>query len=261
MRLDLLLVNHPSQNFRGAVIGVTDQAVRFEIKAILDPLDHRLGRIDFVGLVGRGRLDVNHNARGNVDQVVRRIGVERRSPRGTPTRRRISQRDIFGRARLYFGLIQGRQIFAHRTTDRLLVRPVRLSAGHTPLTVGIRLYQAGIDGEPFTTHQPFPHATLQDLLKHETQRVAVTETAMPVLGERRVVRYLILQAQPTEPAIRQVQVDFLAEPAFRPDAEAVADDQHPNQQLRINRGSARMAVERGKVLVQLTQIEKLIDSP
>ena len=129
------------------------------------------------------------------------------------------------------------------------------------MTVGIRLHQAGIDGEPFATHQPFPHAALQDLLEHETQRVTVAETAVPVLGERRVIRHLIFQAQPAEPAIRQVEMDFLAQPPLGPDAEAISNDQHANQQLGINRGSAGMAVERGEVLVQLTQVKKLIYSP
>jgi hypothetical protein len=81
---------------------------------------------------------------------------------------------------------------------------------------------------------------------------------MPVLGERRVIRYLVFQSQPAEPAIRQVQVNFLAQPPLRPDAEAVAHDQHANQQLGINRRAASMAVERGEVPVQITQIKKLV---
>jgi hypothetical protein len=104
------------------------------------------------------------------------------------------------------------------------------------------------------------HAALQDLLEHETQRVAVTETPMPVLGERRVVRHRVFQSQPAEPAIRQIQVDFLAQPPLGPNAEAVTHNQHADQQLWINRGPAGMAVERGKVPVQITQIKKLVNS-
>lgn len=37
MRLDSLLIDHPPQNFCGAVIGVTDQAIGLEIKTLLDP--------------------------------------------------------------------------------------------------------------------------------------------------------------------------------------------------------------------------------
>ena len=51
-------------------------------------------------------------------------------------------------------------------------------------------------------------------------------------------------------------MDFLAQPALGPDAEAVTHDQHPHHQLRINRGPPGVAVERCEVLAQLTQVEK-----
>src|SRR5437899_3340013 len=136
MRLDLLLVNHPSQNCRGAVIGVADQSVGSEIKAIFNPLNHRLGGVDLIDLVGGCRLNVDHNSRGNVDQIVRRIGVERRSTRGTPLRGRIGQRDILRRVLFDLSLIQCCQVFAHRATDGLSVWPVGLSTGHATLAVG-----------------------------------------------------------------------------------------------------------------------------
>src|SRR5437899_2555928 len=82
-------------------------------------------------------------------------------------------------------------IAATRPMGACPVRPRGLEAGHATPPVGLSLHQAGIDGEPFATHQPFPHAALQNLLEHEAQRVAVTEAAMPVLGERRVVRHRI----------------------------------------------------------------------
>ncbi len=37
---------------------------------------------------------------------------------------------------------------------------------------------------------------------------------------------------------------FLAQAPFGPDAEAVADEQHPDHQLRIDRGPTHLAVER-----------------
>ena len=71
-----------------------------------------------------------------------------------------------------------------------------------------------------------------------------------------MVRHRVFQAEAAEPAIRQVQVDFLAQPPLGADAEAVADDQHADHQLWINRGSAGMAVERREVLVQIAQVKK-----
>jgi hypothetical protein len=50
-----------------------------------------------------------------------------------------------------------------------------------------------------------------------------------------MVRHLAIEAQTAEPAIRQVQVDLFAQPPFRADAEAIAHDQHADQQLRIDR--------------------------
>ena len=53
-------------------------------------------------------------------------------------------------------------------------------------------------------------------------------------------------------------MDLVAEPALGADAEAVTDDQHPDQQGRINRGAPGVAVVRGQVLVQLTQVQELV---
>src|SRR5580700_8310473 len=63
-------------------------------------------------------------------------------------------------------------------------------------------------------------------LEHLAQQIAVAEAAVPVLREGRVVRHRALEPEPTEPAVAEVQVYFLAQPPLRADAEAVADDQH-----------------------------------
>jgi len=51
-----------------------------------------------------------------------------------------------------------------------------------------------------------------------------------------MVRNVALQAEPAEPPIGEVQVNLLAQPALRADAEAVAHDQHPDHQLRVDQG-------------------------
>ena len=56
------------------------------------------------------------------------------------------------------------------------------------------------------------------------------------LPERRVVRDFILQVELAEPAVGQMQLDFLTELAFRADAVAVVDNEHPDRQLGIDRG-------------------------
>jgi hypothetical protein len=70
--------------------------------------------------------------------------------------------------------------------------------------------------------------------KHVPEHIALAETAVPVLREARVIGNLVLEPKAAEPAIRQVQMHFLAQPALRTDAKAVTDQQHPNHELRID---------------------------
>ena len=74
---------------------------------------------------------------------------------------------------------------------------------------------------------------------------------MSVLGEEgRVIGNGLFQAKVAEPAITQVQMEFLAQSAFGADAIAVVDDQHADHQLRINRGAAGVAVVLRQMLAQ-----------
>jgi hypothetical protein len=43
-----------------------------------------------------------------------------------------------------------------------------------------------------------------------------------------VIGDIAIKPEPAKPAIRQVQVDFLAQPPLGPDPEAVSDQQHPD---------------------------------
>jgi len=56
--------------------------------------------------------------------------------------------------------------------------------------------------------------------------------------------------------ISEVEVDLLAQPSFRADAEAVADDQHPDHQLGIDRRPPEMAVEARQFAPDLVQLDK-----
>ena len=64
----------------------------------------------------------------------------------------------------------------------------------------------------------------------------------PVLRESRMVRNPVVENEPAEPPIGQMQLDFLGQLALRTQAVAVADNQHPHHQLGINRGPADLAV-------------------
>ena len=50
------------------------------------------------------------------------------------------------------------------------------------------------------------HNALEQIAEH----VAITKPAVAILGERRMIRYLTLQPEPTEQPIGQVHMNFLA---------------------------------------------------
>jgi hypothetical protein len=52
---------------------------------------------------------------------------------------------------------------------------------------------------------------------------------------------------------------FLAQAPFRADAEALADKQHPDHRLGINRGSAHRTVEWPAMPTPIRKINKPID--
>ena len=54
-------------------------------------------------------------------------------------------------------------------------------------------------------------------------------------------------------------MDLFAEPTLGADAEAIAHDQHAYEQLRVDRGTAGTAVERGQMLTDAGQIDEAID--
>jgi hypothetical protein len=92
------------------------------------------------------------------------------------------------------------------------------------------------------------------------EHVALAEAAVAVLGEGRVVGHRIFEVDPAEPAVRQVQMHLLAQPALGADAEAMADDQHPDHQFRVDGGAAGVAVERREVLAQTTEVKNPVDA-
>lgn len=120
-----------------------------------------------------------------VDQVVRRVGEEREAAvcRGPP-RGRIDGREIFrrdGRRRTEGRVIQHRQILTNCATRSNWIQS--LSVQHPALAVGVGLDQTGIDSEALTADQPLGHAATHHNLEHMPQHIAVTEAAVPVLGE------------------------------------------------------------------------------
>jgi hypothetical protein len=57
-----------------------------------------------------------------------------------------------------------------------------------------------------------------------------------------VIRHGAVQPEAAEPAVGQVEVDLGAEPALGADAAEVADQEHADHQLRVDRGAPDRAV-------------------
>ena len=72
---------------------------------------------------------------------------------------------------------------------------------------------------------------------------------------------IAVEPEPAEPPVCQIEVDLFAEPPLGADTEAVADDQHPDHQLGINRWPTQRAVEWRQVAAQLRQVNKAVDRP
>ena len=79
------------------------------------------------------------------------------------------------------------------------------------------------------------------------------------LGKRRVIGHIAVETHATEPAIGQIEVDLLAQPPLRANAEAVADNQHTHHQLGIDRGPSNVAVVGPEVRPQAGQIDEAVD--
>jgi hypothetical protein len=70
-----------------------------------------------------------------------------------------------------------------------------------------------------------------------------------------------IQTQTAKPAVGQIEVDFVTEAPFRSDTEAIADQEHPDHQLRIDRGPPDVAVERRQLPPQVLKVDEPIDRP
>ena len=76
-----------------------------------------------------------------------------------------------------------------------------------------------------------------------------------------MVRHFAVEAQPAEPAVGQVEVDFLAQAPLGADTKAVPHQQHPDHQLGINRRPTHRAVVRLKVDPNARQIDEPVNRP
>jgi hypothetical protein len=71
---------------------------------------------------------------------------------------------------------------------------------------------------------------------------------------------LTTHARLKKPAVRQIEVDLVAEPPLGPDAHTVADHQHSDGQLRVNRGSSNPTAKRLQSLTETLELEMPVNA-
>src|ERR1700722_16991181 len=118
---------------------------------------------------------------------------------------------------------------------------------------------AGVYCKGFASHDPFRHAAPHHDLEQLAQEIALAEAAVAVLGEGRMIWNVAIEPQPAEPAIGQIKMDLLLQPSLRANAEAVADDEHSDHQLGINRGPPDVAVVGTQVCANLGQVDEPVN--
>ena len=83
---------------------------------------------------------------------------------------------------------------------------------------------AHVDRERLAPDNPLLDAARHHGLEQFSEQIALAETAVAVLGKRRMIGNVAVKAQATKPAVSQIEVDLFAQPTLRANAEAVADD-------------------------------------
>src|SRR5207245_1525383 len=69
-----------------------------------------------------------------------------------------------------------------------------------------------------------------------------------------MVRYGVVQIEAAKPAVSEMQLDLLAQSPLEADAVAVAYDQHPNHELRVDRGPTNVAIEWRELLSHVREL-------
>jgi hypothetical protein len=118
---------------------------------------------------------------------------------------------------------------------------------------------AYVDCKGLASHDPFLHAARHHRLEQLAQQIALAKTTVAVLGKRRMIWNIAIEPQSTKPAIGQIEMDLLAQPTLRTNAQAVADDEHPDHQLGIDRGPPDVAIVGTQVCANLGQVDEPVD--
>jgi len=110
-------------------------------------------------------------------------------------------------------------------------------------------------------HQSRFQTACHDLLKQLLKQLRLLETTVTILGERGVVRNLLVEPQSRKPAPRQMHAQFLHQLALTGNAVQIADQQDAQQKLGIDRRTAGIAITRFQLFAHKGKTDVLFDQP
>ncbi len=96
---------------------------------------------------------------------------------------------------------------------------VHFDLGDVPPSIRVGHDHAGVDLEGLAAHDAYFMQRATTISNGLRRRSFLAKPAMAVLGKRRMVGNVALEAQSAEPAIGEIEVKLLAEPTLRRDAE------------------------------------------
>src|SRR6266567_3280926 len=110
---------------------------------------------------------------------------------------------------------------------------------------------------------PFDQSSIQaarhNLFKELLEQLGLLETTVPILGERGVVRNLLIKAQAGKPAPGQMHPQFLHQLALTGNAVQITNQPDAQQKLGVNRRSAGLAITRLQRLAHKGEADVLFD--
>src|SRR5262249_25482669 len=112
------------------------------------------------------------------------------------------------------------------------------------IPAGIGFDDASIDRKTPPLYKACIPAGTDHPPQHPPQNVPIAKPAPAINRERRMIGNLVIELEAAEPTITEMKFDLLAQLPFKADAIAVADNEHPDHQLRIDRGRP-MSLENG----------------
>src|SRR5215469_367091 len=246
--------NQPAEELAGAVGCISGETLRLEPHSLLGPLDHGPGGGNLVVGSRRRGLDIHDDGVLDVDQIIEPITelhalICFRGPR----RARVAQRDHFRRLAVsgWIVVVQRPQELGDRTCLALRRRPIRFLGRNPVIPAGIRFHHAGVDRKALAFDKTRVHTCPHNGLEHMPKGIALAKAAVPIDREHRRVGHLAVEIETTEPAIGKVKLHFLAQPTLRTDAVAIADNQHPDHELGVDRRPADLAVKGPQLLAKV----------